>query len=164
MLPVRDTRGAVDPISPSLPDSVSLTFCIVRFVFVYMSLSVLAFCPAVATPPLSRCPSLPRMRSAMPRMQKSRSSVLRTQRYGRYILLSLTQPQWRLACFDWCQEFCLASLSESRSQLNIKWHASRPLVQFMLVSQCDTADAEIKVPSVENPEPTNVLPLKSGVG
>ena len=53
MLPVRDTRGAVDPIPPSLPDSVSLTFCIVHFVFVYMSLSVLALCPAVATPPIS---------------------------------------------------------------------------------------------------------------
>ena len=60
MLPVRDTRDAVDPIPPSLPDSVSLTFCIVLFVFVYMSLSVLPFCPAVATPPVSIYPSLSR--------------------------------------------------------------------------------------------------------
>ena len=90
------------PPHSSVSDRLCLDlFCIVLFVFVYMFLSVLAFCPAVATPPLSRCLSLFRTRSAMPRMQKSRSSVLRTQRYGRYILLSLTQPQWRLACsFD----------------------------------------------------------------
>ena len=31
----------------------SLNFCIALFLFVYMSLSVLAFCPAIATPPLS---------------------------------------------------------------------------------------------------------------
>ena len=67
--------------------NVSLTFFIVLFVFVYMSLSVLTLCPAVATPPLSRCPSLSRTRSGVPRMQKSESTVLRTQRYRRYILL-----------------------------------------------------------------------------
>ena len=55
--------------------TVSLTFFIVLFVFVYMSLSVLTLCPAVATPPLSRCPSLSRTRSGVPRMQKSGSSA-----------------------------------------------------------------------------------------
>ena len=34
----------------------------------------------------------------------------------------------------------------------------------ILIQQCDTAEAEMKVPSVENPELTNVLPLKPGVG
>jgi len=67
--------------------TVSLTFFIVLFVFAYMSLSVLTLCPAVATPPISRCPSLSRTRSGVPRIQKSGSTVLRTQRYRRYILL-----------------------------------------------------------------------------
>ena len=74
--------------------------------------------------------------SGVPRMQKSRSPVLRTQRYRRCILLSLTRPQWRLACFSWCQELCLIILfiyffiavlsiyspllSNSHSQLRIK--------------------------------------------
>ena len=67
--------------------TVSLTLFIFLFVFAYMSLSVLTLCSAVATPPLSNYPSLSRTRSGVPRMQKSESIVLRTQRYRRYILL-----------------------------------------------------------------------------
>ena len=67
--------------------NVSLTLLIVLFVFAYMSLSVLTLCSAVATPPLSNYPSLSRTRSGVPRLQKSGSTVLRTQRYRRYILL-----------------------------------------------------------------------------
>ena len=67
--------------------TVSLTFYIVLFVSFCMSLSVLTLCSAVATPPLSNYPSLSRTRSGVPRMQKSESIVLRTQRYRRYILL-----------------------------------------------------------------------------
>jgi len=128
---------------------------------------------------LQTLPYLSRTRSDVPRMQKSRSPVLRTQRCPRYSLLNLTQPQWRLACFIWCQELCLLILSfflfifffsfflsfrrsfNSHSQLNIKWHASRALDQFILVTQWGTVDAEINVSSTENPEQTNVFSLKA---
>ena len=52
----------------------------------------------------------------------------------------------------------------SHSQLNIKWHTSKALDQFILVSHWGTVDVEIKVSSVENPEQTNVLPLKPCAG
>ena len=155
-------------------------FCIAVFLFVYMYLFVLAFCPLLQPlPPLTTSFITS---SGVPRMQKSRSPVLRTQRCPRHSLLSLTQPQRRLACFVWCQELCLFfffsfflffflflsiyfSLTfNSHFQLNIKWHASRALDQFILVSQWGTVDAEIKVSSIENPEQTNVLPLKPWAG
>ena len=49
----------------------------------------------------------------------------------------------------------------SHSQLNIKWHASRALDQFILVTQWGTVDAEINVSFTENPEQTNVFSLKA---
>ena len=131
---------------------------------------------------LQTLPYLSRTRSDVPWMQKSRSPVLKTHRCPRYSLLNLTQPQWGLACFVWCQELCLFfffsfflffflflsiyfSLTfNSHSQLNIKWHTSRPLDQFILVRQWGTAAAEIKVSSVENPEQKNVRPLKPWAG
>ena len=109
-------------------------FCIAVFLFVYMSLFVLAFCPLLQ--PLPSLTTSFITSSGVPRMQKWRSPVLRTQRYRRCILLSLTLPQWRLACFSWCLIFYFfiavlsiysPSLSNSHSQLSIKWPASRPL-------------------------------------
>ena len=103
--------------------------------------------------PCAENPTLPKMHSF--------KSDLATMEVGMFWLMPWVLPSY--SCIPVFRIYS-ASLSESRSQLNIKWHASRPLDQFILVSQCDTADAEIKAPSVENPEPTNVLPLKSGVG
>ena len=174
MLPVRDTRGAACPIYTSVSVPLCFShFCLVLFVFVYMSLSDLAFCPAVATPPLSTCSSLSRTRSGVLRMQKSRSSVpaLPKMHYFKSDSVTMEVGMFRLMpgvlpsySFIAVISIYSVSLCNSHSQLYLKWHASRPLDQFILVSQWYTADAEIKVSSVENPELTNVLPLKPGVG
>ena len=96
---------------------------------------------------------------APPKMHSFKSD-LATMEVGMFRLMPGVLPFYSCIPVFWIYS---ASLSESRSRLNIKWQASRPLDQFILVSQWDTVDAEIKVPSVENQEPTNVLPLKSGV-
>ena len=135
MLSVRDTRGAVHPIPLFRSDSVSLTFASLSF--------CLFACPYLFWHFVRLLQPLPPLTtsfitsSGVPRMQKSRSPVLKTQSYRRCILLSLTRPQWRLACFSWCQELCLIIiifnyffiavlsiysplLSNSHSQLRIK--------------------------------------------
>ena len=132
MLPVRDTRGAVDPIPPSLPDSVSLTFCIILCVLVYMSLSVLAFCPAVATPlRLYLSISFPNAQwctadaevqvlcaenPALLRMHSFKSDSA-TMEDGMFRLMPGALPSYSCILVFWIYS---ASLSESRSQLNIK--------------------------------------------